>query len=66
MVKTFNEVGMGSIPGLGTRIPHAVWHGQKIKLKKDHIFFKNKRYCWHVYKKELEFSRTAGGNVKLV
>ena len=21
--------GMGSIPGQGTKIPHAVWHGQK-------------------------------------
>ena len=24
-------VGMGSIPGRQTKIPHAVWHGQKIK-----------------------------------
>ena len=21
--------GMGSIPGLGIKIPHAIWHGQK-------------------------------------
>lgn len=34
VVKTFNEASMGSIPGLGTRIPDAVWHGQKIKFKK--------------------------------
>ena len=26
--------GMGSIPGQGTKIPHATWHGQKIKKKK--------------------------------
>ena len=24
-----NAVGLGSIPGQGTKIPHAVWHGQK-------------------------------------
>ena len=23
--------GTGSIPGRGTKIPHATWHGQKIK-----------------------------------
>ena len=23
--------GVGSIPGWGTKIPHAVWNGQKIK-----------------------------------
>ena len=23
--------GMGSIPGWGTKIPHATWHGQKTK-----------------------------------
>ena len=26
--------GMGSIPSLGTGIPHAMWHGQKIKINK--------------------------------
>ena len=26
--------GLGSIPGRGTKIPRAVWHGQKIKKKK--------------------------------
>ena len=26
---------MGSNPGQGTKIPHAVWHGQEIKKKKD-------------------------------
>ena len=26
---TFTAKGMGSIPGLGTRILQAVWHGQK-------------------------------------
>ena len=24
---------MGSIPARGTKIPHAAWHGQKIKIK---------------------------------
>ena len=35
MVKicTFNAGGMGSIPGQGTKIPHASWHGQKKKKK---------------------------------
>ena len=28
------EGGMGSIPGWGTKIPYAVWHGQKKKKKK--------------------------------
>ena len=27
-------VGAGLIPGRGTKIPHTVWCGQKIKLKK--------------------------------
>ena len=32
MVKTphFNARGMGSIPGWGTKIPHALWPGQEI------------------------------------
>ena len=25
--------GTGSVPGQGTKIPHATWHGQKIKTK---------------------------------
>ena len=25
----------GSIPGWGTKIPHATWHGQNIKKKKN-------------------------------
>ena len=25
--------GMGSIPGRGTKIPHAMWHGQKFKKR---------------------------------
>ena len=28
---TSNEGGTGSIPGRGTRIPHAKWHGKKKK-----------------------------------
>ena len=27
-----NAEGTGSIPGQGTKIPHAKWHGQKIKI----------------------------------
>ena len=27
-----NAEGTGSIPGRGTKIPHATWHGQKIKI----------------------------------
>ena len=26
-----NAEGAGSIPGQGTKIPHAMWHGQKKK-----------------------------------
>ena len=29
-----SPVGMGSIPGQETKIPHAEWHGQKKKKKK--------------------------------
>ena len=28
----FHSMAVGSIPGLGTKIPQAVWHGQK-KIK---------------------------------
>ena len=34
MVKTSTAGGMGSIPGWGTKIPQAVWLGQKKKKKK--------------------------------
>ena len=30
----FTAEGLGSIPGPGTKIPQAMWHGQKIKEKK--------------------------------
>ena len=35
MVKTLpsNVGGVGSIPDQGTKIPHAVWHSQKIKIR---------------------------------
>ena len=29
---TSNAGGVGSIPGQGTRIPHAAWHGKKKKI----------------------------------
>ena len=35
----FHHGGLGSIPGQGTKIPQAKWHGQK---KKTEIFFKKK------------------------
>ena len=30
---TFTARGRGSIPRWGAKIPQAVWHGQKIKIK---------------------------------
>ena len=30
--------GQGSIPGQGTKIPQAAWHGQKKKKKKKRTF----------------------------
>ena len=33
MVKTLNAAGTGSIPDLGTNIPHAAQHSQKKKKK---------------------------------
>ena len=30
--------GMGLIPGWGTKIPHATWHGQKTKTKKQSVW----------------------------
>ena len=30
---TFTAVGLGSVPGQGTKIPHATWCGQKNKIK---------------------------------
>ena len=35
MVKTWRSHCrvVGSIPGQGTKIPHAVWHGQNLKKK---------------------------------
>ena len=32
-LRTSTAVGTGSIPGQGTKIPHAVWYGQKKKKK---------------------------------
>ena len=28
-LRAFTAGGAGSIPGQGTKIPHAAWHGQK-------------------------------------
>lgn len=35
VVKTSSSGGVGSIPGVGTKIPQAVWCGQKKKKKID-------------------------------
>ena len=35
--------GEGSIPGQRTRIPHATWYDQNIKLKKKKFKFKMER-----------------------
>ena len=67
MVNTFNEVGMGSIPGLGTRLPHAVWHSQKIKLKKEKkkttIFLRIKDTVGMYAKKNWNFHTLLDGNI---
>ena len=34
--------GMGSIPGWGTKIPHATWRGQKQKKSELHNYFQHK------------------------
>ena len=31
-LRTSSTGGMGSIPGLGTKIPYAMWHGQKKEI----------------------------------
>ena len=38
---TANAGGVGSIPGLGTKIPHAMWNGQKAKFKKNQYMTKS-------------------------
>ena len=35
---------VGSIPGRGTKIPHAAWHGQKNKKEVSHSY-----YAWDTY-----------------
>ena len=39
---TSNAGGAGSIPGWGTKTPHAVWCSQKIKNKTESHSFKKK------------------------
>ena len=42
--------GTGSIPGWGTKVPHAAWHGQKkTSVGKD--------------VEKMQHSQTAGGNI---
>ena len=41
-----NAVGPGSVPGQGTKVPYATWHGQKkkgIELKINKYMLKKKR-----------------------
>ena len=37
---------MGLIPDQGTKIPHAVWHNQKKKKKKDPVFAGRDACIW--------------------
>ena len=42
-----NAGGAGSIPGQGTKIPHASWHGQKLKKKKkNRLKGRNRKTSW--------------------
>ena len=42
-----NAGGMGSIPGGGTKIPHAMWHGQKEKKKGlNKTYYENEKYIY--------------------
>ena len=38
----FKARDLGSVPDQGSKIPHAVWHSQKIKKKKKKKNFKKK------------------------
>ena len=40
----FTAEGQGSVPGQGTKIPQAKWHGQKKKKKKNFIMNMVKNY----------------------
>ena len=59
MVKTpdFHGRGVGSIPGWGTKILHAVWHSQKNKT----IKCLKKKKC-QLCRGEKADSRALGGN----
>ena len=49
---TSNTQGMGLIPGRGAKIPHAMWHGQKIKINKITII-KSFKKINHLKKNEI-------------
>ena len=38
--------GLGSIPGWGTKIPQAMWHGRKKKKKKDINLIQSQHTQW--------------------
>ena len=45
----FTARGMGLIPALGTKIPHATWYGQKVKKKereRQHCFKKERQILY--------------------
>ena len=67
--------GEGSIPGQRTRIPHAMWYDQNIKLKKKQFKFKMERGTdstwwpkfWHSQQfAVLSMSTTQSSNTKVV
>ena len=46
-LRTSNAGGMGSIPGRGTKIPHAAWRGKKKKKERKKL---NGRKPWYLTK----------------
>ena len=36
-LRAFTSEGVGSIPGWGTKIPHAMWRGQKKERERDDL-----------------------------
>ena len=51
---------MGSSPSRGSKILHAAWHGQKIKIS-----FKNKMASFSMTKREMEAGRDVNEKRKL-
>jgi len=51
---------MGFTPGQGTKIPHAMWHGQKLKQTKKFKYLKTKLQVDTVYGPPLWISAKIG------